>query len=45
MFQRQVNSIHQYPFVTVIEKNEAARNWLISERHGTQWQPSLWCER
>jgi SAM-dependent methyltransferase len=44
-FQRQIDSIHQYPFVAVIEKNQHPRDWLISERRGTEWQPPTWCER
>jgi SAM-dependent methyltransferase len=38
-FQSQIHSIHQYPFVTVIEKCEHPKDRLIAERHGTQWQP------
>jgi hypothetical protein len=40
-FQRQIQSIHQYPFVTVIEKCENPQERLISERHGTEWQPYM----
>jgi SAM-dependent methyltransferase len=40
-FQRQIHSIHQYPFVTVIEKCEHPKDRLIAERHGTEWQPFL----
>jgi SAM-dependent methyltransferase len=40
-FQRQIHSIHQYPFVTVIEKREHPEDRLISERHGTEWQPYM----
>jgi SAM-dependent methyltransferase len=40
-FQRQIHSIHQYPFVTVIEKCAQPRERLISERHGTEWQPFM----
>jgi hypothetical protein len=36
-FQAAVASIHLYPFVTVIEKNEAAKPRLVSERHGSLW--------
>jgi 23S rRNA U2552 (ribose-2'-O)-methylase RlmE/FtsJ len=42
-FQSQIHSIHQYPFVTVIEKCECPKDRLISERHGTEWQPFTWC--
>jgi hypothetical protein len=38
-FQSQIHSLHQYPFVTVIEKCEHPKDRLIAERHGTQWQP------
>jgi hypothetical protein len=37
--QRDVHSIHQYPFVVVIEKNPSPISRLYSEKHGTQWQP------
>jgi len=40
-FQSQIHSIHQYPFVTVIEKCEHPKDRLISERHGTEWQPFM----
>ena len=38
-FQRQIHSIHQYPFVTVIEKCDRPMDRLIGERRGTVWQP------
>ena len=38
-FQGQIDSIHQYPFVTVIERCEYPKDRLFSERHGTEWQP------
>jgi hypothetical protein len=40
-FQSQIHSVHQYPFVTVIEKGHRVLDRLISERHGTEWQPFL----
>ncbi len=40
-FQRQISSIHIYPFLTVIEKNDDDLPQLISPRHGTLWQPFL----
>ena len=40
-FQRVIHSVHQYPFVTVIEKNEQPMDQLISEHHGTEWQPFM----
>lgn len=38
-FTRNIDSIHLYPFVAVIEKRDRARDPLTEERHGTQWQP------
>jgi 23S rRNA U2552 (ribose-2'-O)-methylase RlmE/FtsJ len=40
-FQKAVNSIHLYPFITVIEKNKAALTYLQAEKRGTEWQPFL----
>jgi hypothetical protein len=40
-FQSQIHSIHQYPWVTVVEKCEYPKDRLISERHGTEWQPFM----
>lgn len=40
-FQAQVASVHFYPFVAVIEKNEAEITELRAPRHGTEWQPFL----
>lgn len=37
--QRFVSSIHQYPYVAVIERSDARVDALQSERHGTVWQP------
>ena len=37
--QSAVNSIHVYPFVTVIEKNEYSVPAFESTKRGTQWQP------
>ena len=36
---RILNSVHLYPFVAVIEKNESTVARLKSEKRGTQWQP------
>jgi hypothetical protein len=40
-FQTAVNSIHLYPFLTVIEKSERPLLKLVSPKQGTQWQPFL----
>jgi hypothetical protein len=40
-FQSAVNSIHLYPFVTVIERNATPITELRAPKHGTQWQPFL----
>jgi len=40
-FQAAVNSIHHYPFLTVIEKSERPLVKLVSPKQGTQWQPFL----
>jgi len=39
--QRTIQSLHVYPFVTVIEKTPAPVDELASRRHGTEWQPFL----
>lgn len=39
--QRIVNSVHLYPFVTVVERSLAPVKELIAPRKGTQWQPFL----
>lgn len=38
-FQQSVHSIHQYPFVTVIEKPEALWPPFVPVQRGTEWQP------
>jgi hypothetical protein len=38
-FQSYCNSIHLYPFVTVIERTLQSRSNLFSLKHGTEWQP------
>jgi predicted O-methyltransferase YrrM len=38
-FQRQIDSLHLYPFVAVIEKANAPIDYLASRKHGTQWKP------
>lgn len=40
-FQSAVNSIHLYPFVTVLERNVTPVPELRAPKHGTQWQPFL----
>ncbi len=40
-FQTWINSVHFYPFVTVIEKAETAVRQFIAPKHGTEWQPFL----
>lgn len=41
LFQSAVDSVHLYPFVTVIEKTPLAVKELIAPKHGTQWEPFL----
>ena len=40
-FQSAVNSIHLYPFVTVIERNLVPMTELKAPKHGTLWEPFL----
>jgi hypothetical protein len=40
-FQAVVESIHCYPFVTVLEKRPDPVAELRSRKHGTQWEPFL----
>jgi hypothetical protein len=40
-FQKFIASIHQYPFVTVIEKTSAPVARFSAPKHGTEWQPFL----
>lgn len=37
--QEQIKGIYIYPFVYVIEKLDAPRKQLFSQRNGTEWQP------
>ncbi len=39
-FQAAIQSIHFYPFVTVIEKNDGPVE-LTARKRGTEWQPFL----
>jgi hypothetical protein len=38
-WQQAIDSVHIYPFVTVIEKRSSPLNSLEAPKHGTQWQP------
>lgn len=40
-FQSAVDSIHHYPFVTVIERTDAPVEQFVAPKHGTEWQPFL----
>jgi len=40
-FQQLIDSVHLYPFVSVIELRDAPLT-LRSEKHGTEWQPEGW---
>jgi hypothetical protein len=39
--QKSIKGISLYPFVTVFELQDAEPSELISEKHGTEWQPFL----
>jgi hypothetical protein len=38
-FQAAIESIHLYPFVTVIEKRRTAIAEFVAPKHGSEWQP------
>jgi len=40
--QRYINSVHLYPYATVVEKNARAPKEITQARHGTEWQPFLY---
>jgi Methyltransferase domain len=40
--QRMVGSIHHYPFVTVVERPDAAPSKLLAQRRGTEWAQRGW---
>lgn len=40
-FQSATNSIHLYPFVTVLERNSHNKTEFRAPKRGTQWQPHL----
>jgi len=39
--QAEIDSVHLYPFVCVIEKTPEPRGEMIAPKHGTVWQPFL----
>lgn len=39
--QKYIRSIHFYPFLAVIERNDLPRAILKAAKHGTEWQPFL----
>jgi hypothetical protein len=38
-FQREVHSIHLYPYLAVIEKTDSQSEELFAPKRGTKWQP------
>jgi hypothetical protein len=40
-FQSAVDSIHNYPYVAVIEKRHDGVTEFVAPKRGTQWEPSL----
>jgi hypothetical protein len=40
-FQSAVDSVHFYPFVTVVERTGSPVMELVAPKHGTEWQPFL----
>jgi hypothetical protein len=40
-FQSHIQSIHIYPFVTVVQRNDHPMHQITAPKHGTQWQPFL----
>jgi hypothetical protein len=38
--QSTIRSVCRYPYVVVIEKNDAAVSELVAPKRGTQWDPS-----
>lgn len=40
-FQREIHSIHLYPYLAVIEKLDAPIEQFAAPKHGTVWQPFL----
>ena len=39
--QSVIRSVHRYPFVTVIEKNDTPVAEFVAPKRGTEWQPFL----
>lgn len=39
--QQSIDSVHRYPFVTVIEKRAKRLDKMSAPKHGTEWQPFL----
>lgn len=37
-FQKEIGSVHFYPYITVIEKNEKERTVLEANKHGDDWR-------
>ena len=40
-WQSEIASIHQYPYLTVIERHLHSVAELVAPKHGTEWQPFL----
>jgi hypothetical protein len=40
-FQSAVRAVHFYPYVTVVERNDAPVEELVAPKHGTRWEPFL----
>ena len=40
-WQRSIQSVHLYPYIVVIQKNDNPINELSNVKRGTQWQPFL----
>jgi len=39
--QKEIKSVHFYPYMVVIEKADVHPERLVAPRHGTEWQPFL----
>jgi hypothetical protein len=40
-FQAAIESIHAYPFLTVVEKRRDTIGEFVAPKHGTEWEPFL----
>jgi hypothetical protein len=40
-FQSAIDSIHSYPYVTVIEKRQEPLGEFLAPKRGTEWEPFL----